>query len=304
MAERALRGVFAAAVTPLREDFSPDTDRIPELLGFLAKRGCHGALILGTTGEGPSFSPGERMKIFEASVQIREEHPDFVLLAGTGTPSLQETIELNWSAFDIGFDGVVVLPPFYFRTIPDEGLLAWFTEVIHRSVPERGALLGYHIPSVSGVPLSISLMEDLSSRFPGRFMGLKDSSGDPDLAQALGEVFGKGLAIFNGNDRLFDLALSCGAAGCITAPANVISPLLRRVWESAGQGGDTGAIQGQVEGARAILDRFPPAASILKGILYRRFGFPSWAVRPPLLPLQPDIVDQALEALDSAGYLE
>src|SRR5512143_3179954 len=99
-----LAGVYAAAVTPLKADFSPDVDAIPPFLSFLAGRGCHGALILGTTGEGPSFSPAERETIWRAAVKVRQQHPEFRLLAGTGTPSLTETIDLTRMAFDIVFD--------------------------------------------------------------------------------------------------------------------------------------------------------------------------------------------------------
>ena len=101
----ALAGVFAAAVTPMKTDFSPDLDAIPPLLDFLANRGCNGVLLLGTTGEGPSFSPEERAEICRSALQIRQDHPCCKLLAGTGTPSLTETISLTRTAFDLGFDG-------------------------------------------------------------------------------------------------------------------------------------------------------------------------------------------------------
>ena len=89
------QGVFAAAVTPLNSDFTPDIDSLPEFLSFLAQRGCHGALILGTTGEGPSFSYVERKIIYQAAINVRHIHPSFQLLAGTGSPSLQDTININ-----------------------------------------------------------------------------------------------------------------------------------------------------------------------------------------------------------------
>jgi 4-hydroxy-tetrahydrodipicolinate synthase len=137
-----LAGVYAAAVTPLNADLIPALDDIPPLLDFLAGRGCHGALLLGTTGEGPSFSPAEREAIFKAGGRIRDTRPDFRLFAGTGTPSLDETIRLNKIAFDLGYNGVVVLPPFYFRDASEDGLFNWFGQVIHASVPEDGLLLG------------------------------------------------------------------------------------------------------------------------------------------------------------------
>jgi len=110
--------------------------------------------LMGTTGEGPSFSADERLALLRAGLAVRQEHPDFRLLLGTGTPSLEETVQLTRAAFDLGVDGVVVLPPYYFRKVSDDGLFAWFSQVIQRAVPTNAALLGYHIPSLSGVPLS------------------------------------------------------------------------------------------------------------------------------------------------------
>jgi len=120
-------------VTPLKNDSSLDLDSVPTLLNFLASRGCHGALFFGTTGEGPSFSPTERETLLRAVCEYRSAVPGFRLLAGTGTPSLSETIELTKLAFDLGYDGVVVLPPYYFRKATDEGLFNWFSEVIRIS---------------------------------------------------------------------------------------------------------------------------------------------------------------------------
>ena len=125
-----IQGIFAAAITPLREDYSPDLEAIPEYLDFLAGRGCHGALLLGTTGEGPSFSTNQRIEIFNSGIKVREKWPEFKLLAGTSTPSLDETVTLTKAAFDLGMDGTVVLPPYYFRSSGDIGLLDWFNHVM------------------------------------------------------------------------------------------------------------------------------------------------------------------------------
>jgi 4-hydroxy-tetrahydrodipicolinate synthase len=227
-----LSGVYAAAVTPLKPDFSADLGALPELLEFLAGRGCHGALLLGTTGEGPSFAPRERLDIWRAAREICQTHPEFHLMAGTGTPSLEETIELTQAAFDLDFDAVVVLPPYYYRKASDDGLFAWYSLVIQRAVPAGKTLLAYHIPPVSGVGLSLDLLARLKEAFPARFGGLKDSSAELEHARQLGERFGSDLLILNGTDRLFSQALQMGASGCITALANLCSPELRQVWDA------------------------------------------------------------------------
>jgi 4-hydroxy-tetrahydrodipicolinate synthase len=294
-----LQGVFAAALTPLNPDYSPALKDLPVLLDFLARRGCHGALLLGTTGEGPSFSPGERQQILRAALEVRQQHPAFRLLAGTGTPSLDETIELTRAAFDLGLDGVVVLPPYYYRAASEAGLFAWFSEVLRRAVPSGGAFFGYHIPGVSGVPLSLDLLARLAEAFPGRFAGLKDSSADPEHAVRLGARFGDELLVYNGSDRLFALALRHHGGGCITAMANLVSPFLRRVWRAHRAGGEDPAAQAHLETARRLFEDYPPAPALLKALLPRTHGLPHWAVKPPLAPLDPVQLERALQVAET-----
>jgi 4-hydroxy-tetrahydrodipicolinate synthase len=290
-----LSGVYAAAVTPLGPDLSPDLDAIPALLDFFARRGCHGALLLGTTGEGPSFAPDERQGIYRAALAIRATHPDFKLLAGTGTPSLSETISLTRLAFDLGYDGVVTLPPYYYRKATDEGLFAWFSQVIQQAVPRDGFLLGYHFPGVAGIGFSHDLLEQLKDRFPIQFAGIKDSSHDEGLVRSLGEQFGDELAVFTGTDSYLELAMENFAAGCITAPANLISPGLREVWDAMAGGHKAEETMQHVSEQRHILEKYSPFPPVLKALLSRLHGFPRWPVKPPLVDVTPDVVEQALQ---------
>jgi 4-hydroxy-tetrahydrodipicolinate synthase len=286
-----LAGVYAAAVTPLQPDLSLDLDGLARLIQFLAHRGCHGVLLMGTTGEGPSFSIAERTLAYQMAAQARQDLPGLRLLAGTGTPSLVDTISLSKTAFDLGYEGVVVLPPYYYRKATDDGLFAWFSQVLERGVPSNGALLGYHIPSVSGVGFSLDLLSRLKDRFPDRFAGIKDSSGDPAWAQALGKRFGADLVVLNGNDRLFSLALQSGAAGCITALANLLSPLHRRVWDSFQAGKPDEITQDKLSQAREELDRYPPMPPLIKLLLSHMHDFPLWKVKPPLCEFDPAQVE-------------
>lgn len=292
-----LAGIHAAAVTPLQEDGSPALSALPELLAFLASRGCHGLLLLGTTGEGPSFSPGERAEILRAGSQVRQAHAQIRLLAGTGTPSLEETIQLTRSAFDLGYDGVVVLPPYYYRSAPEEGLFRYFDLLIRKAVPADGCLLGYHIPGMTGIGFSLDLLSDLRQAHPDRFAGIKDSSHDPQFAQALAARFGSDLLVLTGTDSLLLDGLRSGAAGCITAPANLISPQLRRVWDAFQDGEPADGQQARVTQARHILERYPPFPPLLKPLLHRLHGFPHWPVRPPLVEASAAQVDRSLEDL-------
>jgi 4-hydroxy-tetrahydrodipicolinate synthase len=295
-----INGVFAASITPLKSDFSPDLDSFPGYLDFLARRGCHGALLLGTTGEGPSFSPEQRIDILKVALEIRQDWPDFWLLAGTGTPSLDETVGLTKAVFDLGIDGVVLLPPYYFRTSGEDGLFSWYKQVLERSVPVGGVVLAYHIPAVSGVPLSLSLLSGLREAYPEKFLGLKDSSGDPELAVKLGNRFGNDFHVMTGNDRLFSLALENGASGCITATANLISPDLRNLWDGFRAHKPRVEIQERINSVRETLEAYPPFPPLIKFLLARFYNFPLWPVCPPLSPITKEIGDRVSTKLDLA----
>jgi 4-hydroxy-tetrahydrodipicolinate synthase len=278
-----LSGVYAAAVTPLKPDLSPDVTAVPPFLAFLASRGCHGALLFGTTGEGPSFSPEERAAVWRAALKVREQYPAFRLLAGTGTPSLTETIELTRLAFDLGFDAVVTLPPYYFRKATDDGLYRWFQQVIETAVPSDGYLLGYHFPGVAGIGFSLDLLARLKDTFPMQFAGIKDSSHDRDFARSLGDRFGSELAVFSGTDSDLTFALENHAAGCITAPANLLSPGLREIYDCFLAKRDASAAQAEVSEERHLLEQVQPFPPALKALLARLYQQPRWPVRPPLV---------------------
>jgi 4-hydroxy-tetrahydrodipicolinate synthase len=299
---KSIKGILAASITPLLESGDLDDEGLGVYLRFLAKQGCHGALLLGTTGEGPSFSREERERILRAALVVRQEEPDFFLLAGTGTPSLEETIQLTKTAFSLGYDGVVVLPPYYFRNAGEMGLFAWFEQVIQRAVPKDAKLLLYHIPPMSGVSLSLSFLEKLKDKFPDTFYGLKDSSGDEAFCRQLGEHFGRDLAVFNGKDNLLPLALRHNAAGCITAGANLFPYLLRDTWEAYWQGDEQrfSRLSDILQQARPVIDQFPPASALIKGLLPRLTKFPRWQTRLPLLPMGEEILDQTYHLLIEA----
>ena len=295
-----INGVFAASITPLKNDFSPDLDALPGYLDFLASRGCHGALLLGTTGEGPSFSPEQRIDILKVALEVHQVWPEFQLLAGTGTPSLDETEGLTKAVFDLGFDGAVILPPYYFRASEEDGLFSWYKRVLERSVPTGGVVLAYHIPAVSGVPLSLNLLSGLREAYPEKFLGLKDSSGDPELAVKLGNRFGNDFHVFTGNDRLFSLALENGASGCITATANLISPDLRNLWDAFQAHKPSIEIQERINFVRETLEVFPPFPPLIKFLLTRFYNFPLWPVCPPLSPISKETQDRVSTKLDLA----
>jgi len=289
-----LAGVYAAAVTPIKPDSSLDLEAVPTLLRFLASRGCHGALLFGTTGEGPSFSPREREVLMRSARVYRQQLPGFKLLAGTGTPSLSESIELTKLAFELGYDGVVVLPPYYFRKATDEGLFNWFSELIIKAVPIDKYLLGYHIPVMTGIGFSLDLLARLKEKFPAQFAGIKDSSHDKNFSVELGKRFGNDLLVLNGTDSYFQHALKNHAQGAITAPANLISENLRQIWDLFQEGKDPSELQAKVTEQRVLLERYSPIAPILKELLHKIHNLPRWSVRSPLEEADEKILAEVL----------
>ena len=291
------KGVFAAALTPLTADGALDLDGVLPYMDFLAKRGCHGTLLFGTTGEGPSFSARQRVELIKVACEITRTHPEFTLLMGTGTPSLDETIALSRAAFDHGMHGVVVLPPYFVRSAGEEGLFAWFGEVIRKAVPKDGYLLAYHIPQMTGMHMTLELFDRLKEAFPGQFVGLKNSWTEAAFARSLGERFRSDLTIMAGFDNLLQLNLSLGGSGCITASASVISPVLRKMWDQTQRGEDTSATHAELERIRGVMDKYPPAPALLKGLIAEWHGFPRWNVCPPLVAMKDDVIEKAAEEL-------
>jgi len=292
-----LSGVYAAAITPLNDDYSIALEAIPTYLSFLAQRGCHGALLLGTTGEGPSFNNEERRVIFKAGAKVWEEYPDFRLLAGTGTPSLQETAEITKFAFNLGFAGAVVLPPYYYHQATEAGIYDWFQELIQRAIPADGYLLGYHIPAQSGVPIPEGVLNRLREAYPNQFIGIKDSTATADYTQKIGKSLDEDFVALVGNDRLLSQALDMGGSGCITALANLHSPGLRVIWEAHQNGKGAPEAQAKINAQQEVLSRYAPFPPSVKALVSRLHNFPLWAVKTPLTPLSPEKSAQAYQEM-------
>jgi 4-hydroxy-tetrahydrodipicolinate synthase len=284
-----LQGIVAAAVTPLTGDGVPDLAALPALIDFLAQRGCHGVLLLGTTGEGPSFTKRERLDVVGEALRHRAvAWPALKILAGTGCADLPDTIELTRSAFELGVDAVVTLPAFYYKGVGATGIAEYFARVVRAAVPAHGRLLVYHIPQVSGVGIPNESIAILRGSFPDQVWGMKDSQDDLPHTLEVTRQF-PGFHVFAGSDSILTEALAAGGAGSITALANVTSPLNRAVWDAAAaqSGGTAPEAQAALVRARqAIKGLNGPAA--MKAVLADLFGFPDWPVRPPLEPLTPE----------------
>ncbi len=298
-----LSGVIPAVATPLTKDGHPDLDTLQEHIQTLEADGCTGVLLMGTTGEGPSLGLEERTAIIREG---RLAAGSMRVLAGTGCAGLADTMHLTRRAFDLGVDAVLIVPPFYYKNISDQGLEAYYRHVLEGAVPEDGSVLLYHIPQVTQVPISVDLLGDLVAHDPSRVVGIKDSSGDLAHLQALCEL-GPRLRVFTGNDSHFLSALQFGAAGCITAVTNAFAPLAVAVLRAYNAGEDAETAQKMLTAVRTILGDYQPFAASIKYLLGTRYGPKGWNVRAPLEPLplekQKALMVQ-LSDLDLSGWID
>lgn len=291
---RGPTGVFSAALTPLDADLAPDHATFVGHARWLLEEGCDGVALLGTTGEANSFSVGERKALLEAAVGagIAPER----LLPGTGVAALTETVELTRHALSLGVRTVVMLPPFYYKNVSDDGVFAAYAEVIERVGDARLRVVLYHIPQMSAVPLSHALIERLIARFPDIVVGIKDSAGDIGNMLAMVERF-PGFSVLAGADPLLLPLRRQGGAGCITATSNLVARDLAFIYRHAldeSRAGEVEAAQERVVAMRNRASRFAQMAS-LKMLTAQRTGHEGWArMRPPLL---------ALDAAEKASLL-
>ena len=293
-------GVNAAVLTAMKPDLSPDGDRMAAHCRWLLGNGCNGLGVLGTTGEANSFGLHERKAILEGL--IARGVPTGVLMPGTGCASLTDTVELTRHARDQGCRGALLLPPFYYKGVPDDGLFAYFSEVVQRTGGGISLYL-YNFPQQSALPFSLALIERLLKAFPGTIRGVKDSSGDYANMQAMVRAFAAdGFEVYSGSDEFLQRILAEGGAGCITAAGNANSR-----WGGIVYARRTGP---EADAAQAVLNATRRAATSvplipgLREIIARATGDAKWrTIRPPHLPLDREAAEKVWAGFQAAGAL-
>jgi len=299
MAKR-IEGVLSPVVTPFKRDLTPDPERYVRHCKWLLAHGCAGLAVFGTNSEANSLSVDERMMLLEALVQGGV--PAAKLMPGTGMCALTDSVRLTAHAVKLGCAGVLMLPPFYYKGVSDEGLYRNFAEVIERVADPRLQVYLYHIPPVAQVPISLALIERLLKAYPGAVAGIKDSSGDWNNTKAVLEAFGKsGFDVFAGSEVFLLPNMRAGGKGCITATGNVNPAAINRVYENW-KGTDADALQAGITATRAIVQKYPMMAA-LKAIIAHFARDPDWAtVRPPLVELTPEQQRSLALELTSSGF--
>ncbi len=293
-------GVWAPVLTPFAADLQPDAARFLAHCRWLLAQGCSGLAVFGTTSEANSLSVEEKEALLEALLAGGVDPGR--LMPGTGCCALTDSVRLTRRAVQAGCAGVLMLPPFYYKAVSEDGLFRSYAEVIERVGDRRLRVYLYHIPPVAQVPVGLGLVERLLAAYPGTVAGIKDSSGDwKNTEELLRRFAGPAFAVFPGSERFLLDGLRGGGAGCITASANVHpGPIaaLARDW----RGPEADARQAALNAVRGALEQVPVIAG-LKEVLAHHAADPAWRTgRPPLTGLAPAQAEGLLASLRALGF--
>jgi len=294
-----ITGVLAPVVTPFDADLAPDPGRLVGHCRWLLANGV-GLALFGTNSEANSLGVGERMDLLERVATSGVDPAR--MMPGTGTCALPDTVRLTAHAVKLGCAGVLMLPPFYYKGVSDEGLYRYFAEVIERVGDSRLRVYLYHIPPVSQIPVSLPLIERLLRAYPDAIAGVKDSSGDWANTKALLERFApQGFDVFAGSESFLLANLRHGGRGCISATANVNPAAIHALcakWQAA----DADAMQKDLDAIRSTFQKFPMIPALKQAVAHWSAD-PEWArVRPPLVELTSPQSATLLADLEGQGF--
>ncbi len=294
-----MRGVLSPVVTPFDRELRPDGARLAKHCRWLLEQGV-GLAVFGTNSEANSMSVAEKIALLDTLVAAGI--PPARMMPGTGGCAFPDTVELTRHAVQLGCAGVLMLPPFYYKGVSDEGLFRTFAEVIERVGDSRLRIYLYNIPPVSQVTITVSLIERLLDRYPTIVAGAKDSSGEWNNTKAYIENFAaRGFDVFPGAETFLLQGLRSGAVGCISATANVNPGEIARLF-STWQSSDADSQQARLNEIRGIFAKYPMIPA-LKAAIAHYGGDASWIiVRPPLVELTKEQTTSLIGELDCAGF--
>ena len=276
MATSELRGVIAAAATPLTAALEPDLPRFVTLCRWLLERGCDGLNICGTTGEATSLTVAQRMAIMSAAASAL---PKSQLMAGTGAAALGDAIALTRHAAELGLAGALLLPPFYYKGVGDDGIADYIGRIVEATAERPIDLYLYNFPQLSGLTYSPALVARLVEKFGARIAGLKDSSGDLAYASEVAGI-SKNLRVFPSNEAVLLRARAGEFSGCISASVNVNSEFAARAFHEA----DGEALK-TASTIRALVSERSLIVSVKAVLAYRLDDRAFETVLPPLICL-------------------
>lgn len=298
MPAQSFHGALVPVLTPFTAKGEPDTGRYIAFCRWLLDQGAGGLSIFGTTSEANSMSPGERMALLDRLVEAGI--PAHKLMPGTGACAMTDAAELIRHAVAHGCGGVLMLPPFYYKPVSDDGIFAFISGVIDKVGSSALRMYLYHIPPVAVVGYSLDLVGRLIKAYPETVVGLKDSSGDWSNTAALLERY-PGFAVFPGSEVFLLDALRRGGAGCITATGNVNTAGIAKLYANW-RGPQADALQAEVTTVRKTMQAYPMVPA-LKRVVAHFHGDPGWAaVRPPMTPLDQTQSQALIADLAKIGF--
>jgi 4-hydroxy-tetrahydrodipicolinate synthase len=318
MSER-IRGVLAPVVTPFKPDLSPDRERFIRHCQWLLSQNC-GLAPFGTTSEANSISTNERISLLDALVAAGVDASR--MMPGTGCCSFTETITLTAHAVKHGCAGVLMLPPFYYKDVSEEGLYRYFSEVVQRVGDARLRIYLYHIPPVAIIGITPKLIERLLKAYPDAIAGMKDSSGDWNNTKTFLDAFVEtaspvadspwrartGFDVFVGSETFLLANMRNGGAGTISATANVNPAAIYELYTVASAVSadvDLEPQQARLNAVREVCSsrQFPSMIAALKQAIAICANDPEWArVRPPLLELTTAQAKLLAAELNAIGF--
>lgn len=289
-----INGVYAASLTPMHPDLSIDEAAFADHCKDLMHHGCNGVALFGTTGEGVSFSVAERKKAIESLI-ARGVDPQRLMVGIICCP-ISDVVEMAIASLHHGCIGLLIAPPFYYKGVEDDGVIAFYREIIQRVGNPGLKIILYHIPQFTGVPITVNVIRKLYDEYPHQVIGMKESEGNFAFTKEVLKKF-PGFKVFLGGQELqLSEAVELGAAGTISGSANVIPELLSALYEN-GKNYEKADVSGKIRAILEVLKPYPflPA---FKSIVEKRKGAQWHTLRPPLLPLKEGERRTLNEALD------
>jgi 4-hydroxy-tetrahydrodipicolinate synthase len=296
---KRITGVLSPVVTPFKTDLSPDPERFVRQCRWLLSQNV-GLAVFGTNSEANSLSLEERIELLDRLIGAGVDPAR--MMPGTGCCAMTESVRLTSHAVRLGCAGVLMLPPFYYKGVSDDGLFRNFAEVIERVGETRLRVYLYHIPPVAQVPITLGLVERLLKAYPAQTAGMKDSSGDWSNTKAFLDAFAtSGFDVFAGSETFLLQNMRHGGAGCISATANVHPGPIARLfdrWRAA----DADAQQARLDEIRDVFQKFPMIPALKTAIAHYGADAPWATVRPPLVALTAEQARTLVAELDQKQF--
>ncbi len=296
--DKTVAGVFAAVPTPFSDNDAPDFELFMEHCNWVIDKGCDGLNVLGSTGEANSQSGKARADIMRAVSESSLRRA--ALMVGTGTPSLGDTIELTQLAAKLGFDAALIVPPYYYAPVSDDGLFDYFSRVVESVKDSDIGIYLYNFPQMTGLTFSEELVARLLESFPSKLKGMKDSSGDLEYTKHMAATFSGAFDVFPGSEAPLADAAEFGYAGCISASVNATAEQAAKVWRERDNVSDQEIAE--LRELRAAIQSVPIVAAA-KSLTAMRTGDDRWRrMLPPLIELNDAQEKSMLEVASRLGF--